>query len=275
MKTRGRTISDVVRDLMAGLPEVEEFLSHGSPTFRVRGKIFATYTINHHGDGRVALNLIAPRGAQTAFTKMRPDVYFVPPYVGPKGWLGIQLDQGLDWNAVRDHVIEAYTMVAPPSLVSAIEANQRVNPPTRNFRPDEIDPLQSKRAQAILKKLAAIAMALPETQPGTTFGSPVWRAGKKTFVGAHCWSGRLMLSFCIGAKRQAILVRDGRYRISPYTGQHGWIDLDVEDLLDWDEIEQLVLESYRRFALKRMLVALDERTAKPVPRKPASSRTKA
>ena len=51
-----RTTSDVVRDIMAALPDVEEFVSHGQPTFRVRGhKVFATYTINHHGDGRVAL----------------------------------------------------------------------------------------------------------------------------------------------------------------------------------------------------------------------------
>ena len=51
-----RTISDVVREVMASLPDVEEFESHGMPTFRVRGgKVFATYTINHHGDGRVAL----------------------------------------------------------------------------------------------------------------------------------------------------------------------------------------------------------------------------
>jgi len=71
-----------------------------------------------------------------------------------------------------------------------------------------------------------------------------------------------MLSFCVGAKRQTILVRDERYRVSPYAGQHGWIDLDVGKRQDWSEIEQLVLESYQRFALKRMLEALDERTVK-------------
>ena len=88
--------AEPVREIMAALPEVEEFVSHGLPTFRVRGrKVFATYTINHHGDGRVALNLMAPPGAQAAFVKMRPQVYFVPPYVGPGGWLGIELTQGL------------------------------------------------------------------------------------------------------------------------------------------------------------------------------------
>jgi len=118
MAKRERTISDVVREIMGALPEVEEFVSHGSPTFRVRGrKVFATYTINHHGDGRVALNLTAPPGTQAALVgigarsegrrsragKAKTNAkehkgwpYFVPPYVGPAGWLGIELDKGLD-----------------------------------------------------------------------------------------------------------------------------------------------------------------------------------
>lgn len=62
MPKSDRTITHVVREIMAGFPEVEEFISHGSLTFRVCGKTFAYYTFNHHGDGRVALNLIAPRG---------------------------------------------------------------------------------------------------------------------------------------------------------------------------------------------------------------------
>ncbi len=87
MPKRARTTSDAVRQIMAALPEVEEFVSHGSPTFRVRGrKVFATYTINHHGDGHVALNLMAPPGAQAVFVKMQPRLYFVPPYVGPAAW---------------------------------------------------------------------------------------------------------------------------------------------------------------------------------------------
>jgi predicted DNA-binding protein (MmcQ/YjbR family) len=252
-----RTISDVVRDIMASFPETEEFLSHGSPTFRVRGKIFAGYTINHHGDGRVALILIAPRGAQAAFTRMNPGAYFVPPYVGPKGWLGIELDKGLGWQTVYEHVRDAYEMVAPSTLVNSIDKKFRVKPPTRKFRPDEIDPFKRKGAKAVLKKLDAICTALPETQPGTQFGAPVWKAGKKTFVSTHYYTGRLKLSFWVGPKRQAALAKDGRFSVSAYTGHNGWIDLDVEDDQDWDEIKALTIESYRHFALNRMLKALD------------------
>ena len=258
MARTGRTISDVVRDIMASLPETEEFISHGSPTFRVRGKIFAAYTINHHGDGRVALVLIAPRGAQAVFTKMKPEAYFVPPYVGPKGWLGIELDKGLSWETICEHVRDAYEVVAPRELASAIEKNFRVKPPTRGFRPEEIDPFQGKAAKAVLKKLEVLCAALPETTAGTQFGAPVWKAGKKTFLGTHYYTGRLNLSFWVGARRQATLTKDDRFRISPYTGHNGWIDLDVEAHQDWEEIQQLALESYRHFALKRMLKELAE-----------------
>jgi predicted DNA-binding protein (MmcQ/YjbR family) len=252
-----RTITDVVRDIMGSFPEVEEFVSHGSPTFRVRGKIFATYTINHHGDARVALNLIAPPGAQAAFVKMQPKIYFVPPYVGPRGWLGIELDKGLSWTTVREHVRDAYEKVAPAELVKAAKRDFRVRPPTRKFRPEEIDKFKGKAARTVLKKLGAICAKLPETDPGAIFGSPVWKAGTKTFVSAHYYTGRLKLSFWVGAEQQKKLVRGKSYAISHYTGHNGWIDLDVEDHQDWDEIRHLVIESYRHFALKRMLKALD------------------
>jgi predicted DNA-binding protein (MmcQ/YjbR family) len=253
-----RTISDVVREILVSFPDTEEFVSHGFPTFRVRGRIFATYTINHHGDGRVALNLIAPSGAQAAFVKVQPKAYFVPPYVGPRGWLGVELDKGLRWETVREHVRDAYEMVAPAELVNAIEKDFAVKPPTQSFRPEEIDPFKGKIARIVLRKLDAICAALPETEPGTQFGAPVWRAGKKTFVSAHHYTGRFNLSFWVGVPRQAKLTKDDRFRISPYTGRNGWIDLDIEEHQDWGEIKQLALESYRHFALKRMLIALDE-----------------
>ena len=254
-----RTISDVVREIMAALPDVEEFVSHGSPTFRVRGrKVFATYTINHHGDGRVALNLMAPPGAQAAFLKMRPRVYFVPPYVGPSGWLGIELDKGLGWSTVCEHVREAYLMVAPAELLRSLKKDFRVQPPTRKFRPEEIDPFQGKTARAVLKKLDALLLKLPETERGTRFGSPTWQAGTKTFATAHYYTGCLKLSFWVGPARQKQLTKHKRFEVSQYTGHNGWIDLDVEAKQEWPEITALALESYRHFALKRMLKMLDK-----------------
>lgn len=258
MPRQARTITDTVRELMTSLPEAEAFVSHGHAHFRVQGKVFGNYTINHHGDGRVALNLKMPKGSQKLFTARNPEVYFVPPYTGPKGWLGIQLDQGLDWDVVYEHAVEAYMGVASGALVEAIDRRYKLKRPTRKFRPEEINPFLGKRAKAFLKKLDAICSKLPETVAGTEFGSPVWKAGKKTFVCTCFYDERLRISVWLGSDRKMLLSRPD-YEAAPYTGHNGWILIDVNDPGgDWQEIEERVLESYRHFALKRMLRELRE-----------------
>src|ERR1700728_3432409 len=102
-----RDISQAVRDACLGPPEAEEFVSHGSPNFRVRGKTFATYVVNHHGDGRVALWLNAAPGAQESRVRAEPAHFFVPPYVGPRGWLGVILDRGIGWNRIPAMIRES------------------------------------------------------------------------------------------------------------------------------------------------------------------------
>jgi len=253
-----RDISEAVRDLMGSLPETEEVQSHGSPSFKVRGRTFATYTINHHGDGHVALNLDAPPGAQQLYTEMEPEYYFVPPYVGPKGWLGVELNTGISWRSVITRVREAYEKAAPDALNRKIGETLDVRPPDRPFRADEIDPFLGERGQAVLAQLAALCEALPETSQARQFGNPVWKAGKKTFVSTAYYTGRMNLSFRVGPERQLALSDAPRFHIPAYTGRNGWISLDVEDHADWEEIEGLLHESYRHFALKRMLKALEE-----------------
>jgi len=253
-----RDISQAVREVLLSFPESEEVISHGSPSFRVRGKTFATYTINHHGDGRVALNLHSPPGAQELYTEMEPEHYFIPPYTGPKGWLGIELDKGLNWQTIATRAREAYEKCAPQELIARIGDTIEIAPPDRPFRPEEIDPFKGERAREILDQLEAICSGLPETGPALQFGNPVWKAAKKTFVTTHYYTGRMSLSFWVGTDQQTLLTQDPRYRIPAYTGHNGWIDLDVEDQRDWEEIEHLLLGSYRHFALKRMLKALGE-----------------
>ncbi len=252
-----RTISDAVRELMASFPETEEVESHGSPSFKVRGKTFATYTINHHGDGRVALNLDAPPGAQQLYTEMEPEHFFVPPYTGPKGWLGMELNGDLSWETIAKRTREAYEKAAPAALVKTLGDTISIKPP-RKFKAEEIDPFLGKRGRAVLKALEARCAQLPETHPDRQFGNPVWKAGKKTFVSTAYYTGRMMLLFWVGPDRQLSLSADPRYHIPAYMGHNGWISLDVEDHADWEEIDALLLESYRHFALKRMLKALGE-----------------
>ena len=109
-----------IREICLGLPETTERLSHGAPTFFVRGKrAFVMVLSNHHGDGRFAIWCAAPDGMQTLLVEADPERFFVPPYVGHRGWLGVRLDRGLDWGELAGIVEDAYAEVAPPKLVEA------------------------------------------------------------------------------------------------------------------------------------------------------------
>jgi hypothetical protein len=231
-------------------------MSHGSPNFRVRGKTFATYAVNHHGDGRVALWLNAMPGSQDLHVRAEPAHFFVPPYVGPRGWLGVALDQGIAWKRVAALVREAYEKVAPEELRARIGKTPPLKAPGRALTPSQVDPMKSPRALAVLKPLRKLCLDLPESREQCQFGHPVWQAGKKTFAWARYDGQQLTLCFWVGVDRQGLLTTDPRYRIPPSMGHNGWIALDVSTHCDWDEVAALALQSYRHFALKRMLLQL-------------------
>jgi hypothetical protein len=107
-----------VRDLCLSFPQTTERLSHGSPTFFVRGKrAFTMVLTDHHGDGRFALWCAAPQALRRMLVDGNPERFFVPPYVGHRGWVGVRLDRGLEWGEVAGVLEEAYAAVAPASLV--------------------------------------------------------------------------------------------------------------------------------------------------------------
>jgi predicted DNA-binding protein (MmcQ/YjbR family) len=262
---KAKDISQAVREVCLWFPEVEEVLSHGSPDFRVKGKTFATYVINHHGDGRIALWLNSPDGAQDHYARQEPKHFFVPPYVGPRGWLGVNLDKGISWKTVATLVRQAYEKVAPVALSKSLGKTIQIEPPTTTLKSEEFDPMQSKRAQAVVKELRAICLSFPETTEDTQFGHPVWRAGRKVFAQAYCYRAdrKLQLGFWVGVDQQSLLIRDKQFSIPAYMGHNGWIALDVTTDANWNEIRSLASFSYRHFALSRMLKALDELESAP------------
>jgi hypothetical protein len=104
------------------MPEVTERLSHGAPTFFVRGKkTFVMFLNNHHGDGRVAMWCAAPPGVQRQLVDEEPERFFVPAYVGHRGWLGVRLDVAIDWDEIAQIVEDAYRCVAPTRLVAQLD----------------------------------------------------------------------------------------------------------------------------------------------------------
>jgi hypothetical protein len=116
---RERTLTRI-REICLALPETSERLSHGAPTFFVRGKkAFLMVLTNHHDDGRFAIWCAAAPGMQEMLVDADPERFFRPPYVGHRGWLGVRLDRGLDWEEVAGIAEDAFAEVAPAKLVDA------------------------------------------------------------------------------------------------------------------------------------------------------------
>lgn len=112
-----------LRKIILAWPETDERISHGSPTFWGGKKTFASFHVDHHGDGRVAVWCKLPSGAQAPLVESDPETFFVPPYVGPSGWVGIRLDRPVDWTVVAGLLEEGYRSVAPRRAIAALDAS--------------------------------------------------------------------------------------------------------------------------------------------------------
>ena len=111
-----------LREICLGLPETSERQSHGAPSFFIRGKTcFLMLFDDHHGDGRLAIWCAAPVGDQQLLVAADPEKFFVPPYVGHRGWLGVRLDRGIDWEEIAGIVEDAFCTVAPKKLVDGLD----------------------------------------------------------------------------------------------------------------------------------------------------------
>lgn len=106
-----------VRRICLALPETSERLSHGEPTFFVHKKVFVMFAGNHHNDGRIAVWLPVPPDVQTMLIESSPQIYFRPPYVGVRGWVGIELDRIGDEDLAY-HIRVAWELIAPRRLLA-------------------------------------------------------------------------------------------------------------------------------------------------------------
>jgi hypothetical protein len=113
---------DQLRVICLALPEAVEAGGVGNPSFKVRDKIFAMCHDLHAGQW--SLWCKAGTGVQAMLVSAEPERYFVPPYVGQHGWVGIRLHDGIDWTIVADLVRKSYRMTAPKRLVAQLEANR-------------------------------------------------------------------------------------------------------------------------------------------------------
>jgi len=145
-----------VRHLCAALPETTERLSHGEPTFFVGKRVFVMFAANHHNDGRSAVWLPVPPGFQDGLIDTAPQIFFKPPYVGHRGWVGIQLDH------VSDAELQRYIHLAWELTAPAFDS--RLRPVSRHARNGVGFRSSSARATA------------PPTRPALPRSLPDWSA---------------------------------------------------------------------------------------------------
>lgn len=109
-----------VRRICLSLPEAWEKISHGEPTFFVRKKVFAMCSNNHHNDGHIAVTIVAAIGIQAMLIESSPEKFYRPPYVGVRGWVGIELARVSD-EELAVHLREAWRLISPEKLQALLK----------------------------------------------------------------------------------------------------------------------------------------------------------
>lgn len=119
-----RTPLSRLRKVCLALPEAHEVEAWGEPTLRVKNKLFAMYASSesHHGAGVASVWLKSTATNQSFMVGANPRRFFVPPYVGPSGWVGVRLDGRVDWDEVADLCREAYALTAPKKLLQRLRS---------------------------------------------------------------------------------------------------------------------------------------------------------
>jgi len=248
------------REVCLGFPAAEEKLSHGAPSFHVRGKMFVTFVDNHHGDGRVALWCKSTLAEQRRLVASDPR-FFVPPYVGVGGWVGVRLDGATDWIELSILIEGGWGAVAPPRIVrgEVVVAPKALAPPSPRVTTDQ------KLARAALARLTTLCLALPEAEHEPDGRHAAFRVRKKVFayfLDNHHGDGKIAVCVRGDKRANAALIRnDPEHFYSPaYIGPRGYVGLRLDlGRVDWKDVAERLAASYRIAAPKRLSRANAER----------------
>jgi predicted DNA-binding protein (MmcQ/YjbR family) len=113
-----------VTEICLALPSAERAVSGSHSTYLVRKKVFAYFLDDHHGDGIVSVCVKSELGENVDRVRRDPERYYLPDYIGPRGWFGLRLDRGrVDWREVANVVARSYRLTAPKSLLAKLDAD--------------------------------------------------------------------------------------------------------------------------------------------------------
>ncbi len=246
---------DQVRDVCFAFAGAEEKMSHGAPSFHVKGKMFLMFADDHHGDGRVAVWCKASMEEQKRLVASDPMRYFVPPYVGVKGWVGVRVDGGrADYVDLAILVEAGWLSVAPPRYArepgAAPKIVRKPAPPLPTTDP--------KVARAALERLSALCLAQAEATRETEARHATFRVRKKVFayfLDNHHRDGVISACVRVPMKEHArAIAQDSKRFYSPaYIGPKGWLGIRLDaKKVDWKDVEERVAASWASAAPKSL-----------------------
>lgn len=231
---------DRLRALCFGLPAAEEKPSHGSPSFFVRGKQFASFTMGYGYGPSAWVKCDLERQAE--LVAAAPDRYYVPKYVGVKGWVGVILDERTDWERLGVLLEAGWDAVAPKTARDA-----PILPPPRNSpRLAETDP---QLAASLLSKIETIARGLDDgcEVERHDAGATLRAHGKPLcyFNDNHHHDGILSISVrCPFEEAQRLAASARRFYFPSYIAKRGWVAIRLDQgPVDWGEVEAFLSTS--------------------------------
>ena len=112
------------------------------------------------------------------------------------------------------------------------------------------------KTNAALAKIRKICLSLPDTKETMTWGKPHFRVGEKIFAGYAEENGKCVVGFKLEMAHASIAVQVPGFSRAPYVGHKGWVSLETDSVKDWDEVREMILESYRLIAPKKSLAKL-------------------
>jgi hypothetical protein len=222
--------------------------------------MFLTFVDDHHGDGRIAVWCKSTLEEQRRLVSSNPRRFYVPPYVGVGGWVGVNVDAAnADWIELQILVEEAWRAVAPPRVLRG----EAPPPPGKPRRPPPARvTTDAKVAREALGRLTEICVALPEAKCERESRHATYRVRKKVFayfLDNHHGDG--IVAACVrGDKREnARLVgkEPKRYFSPAYIGPRGYLGVRIDFArVDWKEVAERVVAAYRCVAPKTLLAQL-------------------
>lgn len=254
-KTEADAVYAKLRALCLGFPGADEKLSHGMPSFHVRGKMFTQFVDNDYYDIPLSAWVKSTLDKQRELVADEPNHYYTPKYVGPAGWVGVSLWPSPDWITLTLLVEEAWLAVVPPKVATGEAAPPKAvkRAPVTRVTTDE------KLARAALARLGKICSGLPEVACEAESKHATFRVRKKPFVyflDNHHGDG--IISACVKGEPKAntkLIASDPkRFYLPAYIGRSGFlgIRLDVKRV-DWKDLETRVQKAWQLQAPKTLL----------------------